>query len=124
MNGKGLVPAIAIILVSNAWLLTGAGFNRRGGPIQSIRLTERELALETEESDNSGVILRLVWRIPPRENIPTRPFGGVAFDSEKLKELGFDCSLSDENSPHFRLPPPREVFLALEYEGSAWQSWH
>ena len=44
----------------------------------------------------------------------------------KLQELGFDCSVapSDPKAESFYARQiPRTGFVALEYDGAAWQSW-
>jgi len=48
------------------------------------------------------------------------------FDQKKLKETGFDVSVpldSKDTARYYANSQSREVFVALEFEGSAWQKW-
>ncbi len=117
MKAHGLLLAGAFILVTNAIVLLGVARNRTAPPLETIQLTERELPREPHGKEDSGVSLRLQWQ----------RFGSTYFDQyawmdrAKLKELGFDyqAALRDPKHP----PLERPAFLALEYDGPAWEQW-
>jgi hypothetical protein len=107
MTLKRTVPGILVILVTNAIVLIEMSLNR-AEPLQTIRLTERELTVDRGQSqDNSGIGLKLVWN------------WGARFDRRRLQDLGFDPPIDRD---HHR-PLPKIVFAALEYEGRAWTEW-
>jgi hypothetical protein len=112
MKRSGLILGIAIILATNAIALIMAAKNRSGAPLQTIELTERELGLQIMGQENSGVALRLNWH---------RQSDDTFFDRAKLEAIGFDCRLPEGASA--RDFPPRVAYVALEYEGKAWEQW-
>jgi hypothetical protein len=122
MKRPALWLAILLVLVTDAVVLVGAWRNRSGAPSTVIELTERELLLNAPAEENSGVSLRLNW-------IGQWYFGANTnkwFDHAKLAELGFDTSLPPNDAAaeiHYRHVLPRQAFIALEYDGEAWQSW-
>lgn len=120
MNRIGPILAIIVVIVSNVFVLIGVARNRAGDPLETIELTERELALQTLPQDNSGVTLSLAWKRPlhfgKRDSKPD-------FDRARLQELGFDCPIPEAASDRQRYLLARERFVALEYEGSAWKQW-
>jgi len=120
MGRKGLWIAAVVVIVSNAYTLGSAGFNRRGEPEAVLTLTERELRLAPRETDNTAMILQLAW-IDPSQDDRTPGW----FDAAKLASIGFDCRLpvTAENVAHYRAMPPRATFAVLEYEGEAWQRY-
>ncbi len=112
MSMKHILPGVLVVIVSNAIALIGVALNRSGRPFETIQLTERELTLErAEEQDNSGIRLRLNW------------YRGPDFTRAKLGGLGFDCPPIAEDRNNVRVPPPKVVFAALEYEGPTWLEW-
>jgi hypothetical protein len=117
MRARGLLFAAALIVGTNAIVLVGVARNRIGSPLQTIQLTERELPREAGDKENSGVSLRFQWQ----------RFGSTYFDQyawmdrTKLEELGFDCQAALRDPKH--LPLERPAFLALEYDGPAWEQW-
>lgn len=114
MKRSGLILAIAILLCTNAIALILAAQNRAGGPVQTIELTERELALQKLEQDNSGVGLRLNWH---RQAEP------AYFGRAKLEAIGFDFRIPRGRTGKDMLFLPRLAYAALEYEGKAWEQW-
>jgi hypothetical protein len=119
-----LILACAIVLVSTAFLLIGVARNRAGSPLQTIELTERELVLQSQPQDNSGVSLNINWRHPYSSPLSAAGRGREAqFDSAKLRDLGFAFSPPDSSSSTEPLLPSREAFVAFEYAGAAWDRW-
>lgn len=113
---RGLLVAAAVILVTNGVVLTEVARNRSGGPIETIQLTERELPLNFREKENTGVEVRLNWR---RFSLGADEFSWL--DRPKLEGLGFDYMRAMQDPLH---PPlPRPAFVALEYNGPAWEKW-
>jgi len=105
MTLKRAIPGILVVLAVNTIVLIEVARNR-AEPLQTIRLTERELPLERAQTqDNSGIFLKLNWN------------PGAGFDRAKLHELGFDCAPIGEGKDNVpRRPLPKLVFAALEYE--------
>jgi hypothetical protein len=114
MKRSGLILGIAIILATNAIALIMAAKNRSGAPLQTIELTERELGLQIMGQENSGVAMRLNWH---RQNEDT------FLDRAKLEAIGFDCRLPEGAAAKDVSPLPRAAYVALEYEGKAWEQW-
>ncbi len=119
MTRNGLWLAAAVVVVSNLGALGMAALNMQDEPDAVLHLTEREARLVTGGAENTAVSLQLVWTGPGRL--------GEAnwFDQAKLTALGFDCGVpvTRENLEHYDGRPPRQVYAALEYEGSAWNRY-
>lgn len=124
MSRKGLLAGAALVVVANAIVLLGVVRNRSSG-IQTIELTERELA----PADLLGNALRL--KIKEDLN------GADAFawfDDAKLRELGFPQAalvpdffvqpslLNGALATASSRWPARPAYIALEYDGPAWQA--
>jgi len=137
LGSPGAVAAgLALVLIADAAILATAGWNRRGGPLSEIVLTERELAVpEYREEENTGLALSLVlgdeppsgversaWRKRYRLPRAKHPW----LDQAKLRELGFRADI-DPSGPAAQEACEREgdrsVFLVLEFEGEAWRRW-
>jgi hypothetical protein len=114
MKRSGLIFAIAILLCTNAIALILAAQNRRGEPVQTIELTERELALQSMGQDNSGVGLRLNWH---------RQEEAAYFERAKMEAIGFDFRIPKGRTSKHILLLPRLTYAALEYQGKAWEQW-
>ena len=123
------ILGFVLILIANAVALLGVASNRSGKPEAVIELTERELRLPYNTNDeNSGLALRLDWRIVPEYKDEVYLFSShwgspTWFNTRKLTELGFiidETSCPDETSKR-KIPVPKEAFLVLEYEGPAYQ---
>jgi hypothetical protein len=110
--------AIALVVVSNAFVLIRVGSNRAGAPLETIEVTERELALQNQPEDNSGVTLQITWL--PQHFGPMRD---APIDTEKLQELGFDCAKPPGSSAEERRLLPRVAYVVLEYQGAARERW-
>jgi hypothetical protein len=120
MKRKGVLLAVAVVLVSDGIALLEAARNRAGAPVQSMQLTERELRLVRPSKESTALLLQLNWE-PVWRWVP----GGEApawFDKAKLEELGFDCRLPATDpsaAAHYRAVGLRQVFAVLEYRESA-----
>jgi len=119
-----LLAAIALLVVSNGWVLAHVAMNRSGQTDSETELTARELSYYGTRSDDSSVVLLLRWQNTAPEYAPQVEPGW--FDGKKLEELGFDVS-EPANSPgaerYYRNLRSRKVFVALEFDGPAWEQW-
>ena len=126
MKRAGLLAAAAIVLVANAFALVHAWRNRSGTVTTDITLTERELPLAyNSDDDNSGVAFNLRWT-DSQEYIYPANDPAPWLDQNHLQELGFDTSVAPSDSEAFDYylrQRPRRGFVALEYDGPAWQKW-
>jgi Domain of unknown function (DUF4824) len=125
---RPLLPAaIALLVVSNAWVLAHVALNRSGEPDSEMGLTARELNYYGSRSDDSSVVLLLRWQNTAPEYPPGLPRDAPGwFDQKKLEELGFDLSVpasSPRAQRFYSNLRSREVFVALEFEGPAWEQW-
>ena len=133
-----LIAAGAFVLIlTNAVVLMGVASNRRQPPDSVLTLTERELgplwSWMWREGENSGLSLRLQYRVAPSQNSrlvengeeETFPlygnFGPIAWlDRDKLAALGFDVAtpltFADEDA-HYDRMLGRDVLLVLELDG-------
>jgi hypothetical protein len=122
-----LYAALGLLVVSNAFLLINAARNRAGEPEAEIELTERELRYYPHGNDDSSITLMLQWQNPVLEyRYPIRPGETGFFDRAKLEEVGFDLSVAPDAKQadrFYRAQRSREVYVALEYDGAAWQEW-
>ena len=114
MNRSGLFIAIAVLLCTNAIALILAAQNRAGEPVQTIELTERELALQSMGQDNSGVGLTLTWH---------RQDEAAYFTRAQMETIGFDFRIPKGRTSKEILLLPRRAYVALEYDGKAWEQW-
>ena len=124
-----LALAAALIVVTNAIVLSGVAYNRSGVPEATLRLSERELAVPYEwgmAQEKSGISLELTWRVaPPAGERHARYYEhgwGVArwLTSSKLTELGFKLPALDATGAANTLEwrhKEREVYLVLEMDG-------
>jgi Domain of unknown function (DUF4824) len=130
-----LIAGAALIVLTNAVALVGMAYNRSGDPDSVLTLTQRELQMSYRwwrERENSGIALRLLWRVDKEEigdEIDTGTwYAGVGgaptwLTKPKLAELGFDVSQpenSDRGRMHYEKQLPREVLLVLELDGPAY----
>jgi hypothetical protein len=115
MRRRGLLAAAALVVVSNASALLGVARNR-ASTLQTIDLTERELTLGYQGEENSGIDLRL------QTNYTFGVYGSNMnwLDAAKLQELGFPAAVASRDASRDWLARP--VYVALEYDGPAWQS--
>lgn len=116
MRRKGLILAAVVVTAANAVALIGVGRNRFR-KLQTIELTERELPVGYQTEDNSGIEMRLTLASEGRIAGP----GFEWLDAGKLREIGFDTNRTvDDNYSQI---PPRQAYLALEFDGPAWQRY-
>ena len=127
------ILGFVLLMAVNAIVLLGVWTNRSGKTEAVLELTERELALPYIINDeNSGLALRLEWRILPESGDDTYQtynswghWGSpVWFNEQKLKELGFKIDIftcPDEKSKRRKEPLPKDVYIVLEYDGAAYR---
>ena len=132
-RGRTLAAGILLILLTNTAALTSVWLNRSGEPESRLALTERELALPYRgylHKENSGLALRLVWRVASRDAGDALYFGQGGggtppwLDAMRMSELGFEvpADLADESARRrYTRQLPREALLVLELAGPAWQ---
>ena len=131
-----LAAGCAVVVVTNAAILVDAWRNRSGEPEARIELTERELTLPAyrDRDDNSlFVTLTAAFKVPVAlQDAATRRHRALPalelrwLNRDKLRGLGFDVALDpgDPRAPErYDRPDKRRVFVALEYDGGAWQRW-
>ncbi len=129
MKHASLLAAAAIVLLANAVALVHATRNRSGDAEAEITLTDRELNYYPHR-DDTGVALRLRWVDPSMLMYSYLLKAGaveapVWLDQTRLEELGFDCRVapSDRKADSFYgRQSARTGFIALEYDGPAWQA--
>jgi hypothetical protein len=118
----GLLAGLALIAVTNGWVLLDVARNRSGEPEARVELTERELWLPwsvEDDDEDSGLALTLAWH-------GDDPFGSgrpTWLDRDKLRELGFDVHVAPESPGSERFysnVPAREAFVVLAMGGEAW----
>lgn len=111
--------AFLIIIVSNTWLLIAATLNRSGPPTAMLALSERELSLPSAyNNENSGLALRIKWRVANSQVNDYSYFGSYApdwLDEAKLNDLDVDLT---GKQPW----PEQQVFLVLELNGKQYQN--
>ena len=130
MRWKALLAALALVVLTNAWVLVGVARNRTGEPDAVLELNEREFGLRRGREENTGVSLYL------RTSVSSYGFydlGGkdrwtseAWFDRAKLEELGFDCSKPLDDPDAFLFygkALPKEVLAVAEFGGAAWKDW-
>jgi len=122
-----LLGAFGLLIVSNTYVLAHVAMNRSGEPDSEMQLTARELQYYGGRSDESGVALMLRWTNTAPEYPTGLPLEApVWFDQKKLEELGFDLSVpaGSPKAEHFYQDPrSRKAFVALEFDGPAWEAW-
>lgn len=127
-----LISGIVLILAANAIVLAGVASNRSGEPESTVQLSERELRLPYAggtRTENSGVVLNLVWRAPV-ETAAQDPYSGYEssggnpdwLDKAKLAALGFDVAQDQKPAAgNFKWQRTKEVLLVLELDGVAYR---
>jgi len=128
-----LIAGSALILLTNAVVLLGAGYNRDGEPDSQLLLTQRELQHSAwqETRDNSGMTLMLNWRFEQagQNDLDSGLYSvrwgmPVWLDKAKMSELGFDVdklASTVEYGRHYQELQPKEVLLVLELNDKAYQ---
>ena len=122
-----LLAAVGLLVVSNAFVLAHVAMNRSGEPDSEMQLTARELQYYGGRSDESSVVLMLRWTNTAPEYPPGLPGETLVwFDQKKLEEIGFDLSVpasSPKAARFYENLRSRQVFVALELDGPAWEAW-
>lgn len=113
----------AIIVVTNAFVFANVLYNR-SGEAHPIVLTERELPLSWRDNENSGVSLQFEFRVFYQK--VKNEDGGLDRISwlsyEKMLALGFSKNdLYVEDKERYKRVLPKEVYVALEYDGAEYQ---
>lgn len=137
MNGSSvwtLAAGLSLVVVVNVVALAGAAFNRAGEPESALRFSERELRPPYTwgwETENSGLSLGLLWRVPPAQlderhyGTPSRWSAAAWLDAAKLREFGIEVpgpSATESEKRRYDKLGEKEVFLVLELNGPAFQS--
>ncbi|WP_380606751.1 DUF4824 family protein [Steroidobacter flavus] len=130
---RALLVGVALIVVTNAVVLGGVAYNRRGEPESSLRLTERELQMRNwgwAENENSSIDLYLRWRVSETDTLDKDYYYGGAYrrnfelDAQKLRRFGFDVSgdlESEEVRRRLQFQPAKMAWVVLEQDGPAYQ---
>jgi hypothetical protein len=133
---RTLALGLALIAVTNTAALIGVAYNR-GDTESTLHLTQRELAQPNRwrgAHENSGIALRLEWRVLAEEAADSHFFntlypgsGGAPpwLDKAKLETLGFATSQLETLGKRRDLPRAqlaKEVLLVLELDGPAYQA--
>ncbi len=129
MKRGSLIVAVLVIPIANAFALIHAVRNRAGRPEAEVTLTQRELQYlnRAPSDDDSGVDLTLKWTDPDHFPFPPQvENSGNPLDQQKLESLGFDCGVKPDSTDAGRFyerQRARKAYVALEYDGAAWQAW-
>lgn len=126
-----LIAGLALIAGVNAIALGGVAYNRSGDPDSVLRLSERELRAPyvwRGSKENSGLALRLQWRVLPNDaQNKGYGWGGFSYggtpdwlDEAKMAALGFDIDPQARYGAAGQLP--RDVLLVLEFNADAYQA--
>ena len=131
---RALFVGLATIVVANTVALTGASRNRSGEPESTLQLTDRELKVPYYnagiDGDDSGLALRLDWRVlthAPGDSSEARTVDFQAFsaywlDSTKLASLGFDVrhfAARSDAEAFYAGQRPRLALIVLEMDGAS-----
>lgn len=116
-----LLPGLAVILLSNVWVLGSVAYNRSGEPESRLLLTERELlpSRHWKRQEDSGVALALLTR-QPRLSEDQAPI-----HLDVMQQLGFSLEFPDDAPSHahpFMRQPSRAAIVVLEFDGKAHQA--
>lgn len=128
MKRASFIASAGIIVLANALALAHALRNRMGTPDAEVTLTKRELGYFSHSvtDDDSGVTLRLEWTDPNLLWPPQVQSPNTWLNQQALQRLGFDCSVnpaSPDAGRYYQRQRPRQVFVALEYDGAGWRAW-
>lgn len=139
---RTVIAGVALIMGVNIFALAGVFFNRSGTAESTLKLSERELTLPgwRDNKEDSGLSLKISWRVLPPEPIAkTAPdknaddytlYPSYSGESDWLNEskmiaLGFDPSSAnsrlDERSSATN-QKTRDVMLVLQLNGSAYET--
>ena len=115
----GLLAGLALILLSNAVALAGVWYNRQGEPESRLLLSERELHRNWDgpRRENSGLSLRLDWRMPMRTNPADkdRCYSEYGLTPAQLQAVGLPTSGPEPRQD------TRQAWAILELNGPLYQ---
>lgn len=116
LRTRALLGLLGLALVAEGLVFGEALYNRSTAGPTTLEMTEREFP--RAEPLGKSPFLRLRWEQPEDPAWPGQ---------EALASLGFDLSAVSDGSPSSRLRRekvlPRSAYVALEYEGDAWEAW-
>ncbi|MCM5569707.1 DUF4824 family protein [Burkholderiaceae bacterium FT117] len=138
MNARGarwtLLAGVLLILVANAVVLAGVAWNRSGAPEAVLRLGTRELRVPYSQAarvENSGMLLRLQWRVPttPAADARGSAADGIGaspawLDEDRIAALGFEIPREGDVAARrlaLARQLSRDVLLVLEFDGPAYR---
>lgn len=117
----GLLAGLGLVLLVNAAALGAAAWNRAGEADSRLALSERELERNSDwHKENSGMSLRLLWRIPSDEpNAPWAP----RIPAQTMQALGFQVPTRPDRDSAlaFDRQQARDALLVLELDGPLYQ---
>ena len=116
-----LLAGLALIALSNCWILASVAYNRSGEPDSSLLLSERELSPSRswKQQESSGVALALLT-LQPRTSKNQAPIS-----LNVMEQLGFSLDFPDDASTYahpFMRQPSRAAIVVLEFDGKAHQA--
>ncbi|WP_043309578.1 DUF4824 family protein [Pseudomonas sp. ML96] len=115
----GLLTGLGLILLSNAVALAGVWYNRQGEPESRLLLSERELHRDWDgpRRENSGLSLRLDWRMPVRTNPADkdRCHSEYGLTPAQLQAVGLPSSDPEPRQD------TRQAWAILELDGPLYQ---
>ncbi|HWB87286.1 MAG TPA: DUF4824 family protein [Bryobacteraceae bacterium] len=129
MKRASLIAAVTVVVGANIIAVGHGLLNRTGTPDADIVLTQRELTYygASGSDDDSGVTLSLTWIDPALRSWPGWPEETDSWlNRQMLEKLGFNCSVDPSSADAGRFyerQRARRAFVALEYDGPAWQAW-
>lgn len=118
--------ALVLMLLTNAVVLAGIGYNRWGEAGSNMLLSQRELSKRhAYAAIGEDQLLRLRWQALEREREGYfRYRSPLWLNAKKLTALGFDIAAVKKrraNDDRYADIQPREVFLVLELAGDSYQ---
>ena len=128
-----LMIGVALVLAVNAFVLLGVAWNRHGSPESRLQLTQRELLLtgNAVNRDDSGLSLRLLWRVADANaNATVISYAGRSgvslpwLDEPHLTALGVDVARlknGDDSRGKYSTRVQRPILVVIEFDGPAWQ---
>ncbi len=129
---KLFLTAFSIVIITNIIVLSAVALNRSTDQKREITLTERELGMPyRSHKENSGLSLNLLWRTLDEDQARGKFYAYHRsspswFDAQKLRDLGFDVKddypKADNDTPQYKEPVTKEVFIVLEYNGDLYKS--
>lgn len=126
MKKYGLLAAIGMILLTNAFVFAGILYNRSGDPEAELQLTERELPFAHQQKENTGMFLKLEWKMPGFHAPGFYNSKPSWFGKDILTNIGFRTDHSLQGTgyhSYYRHQLPRPAWIVLEFDGPTWEQW-